>query len=119
PPYPATRQMSAALRALQQEPPRRLRTFRPDAPAELEALLDQMMARDPSRRPAMPLAVVNALMPFTVATSEYGPPLPCGEPSVADGRVAGGPAVPLLPRPGSASGSGLWRAMSLPRKPQG
>jgi response regulator RpfG family c-di-GMP phosphodiesterase/serine/threonine protein kinase len=119
PPYPATRQMSAALRALQQEPPRRLRTFCPDAPAELEALLDQMMARDPSRRPAMPLAVVNALMPFTVATSEYGPALPGGELSVAEGRVAGGPTVPLLPRPGSTSGSGLWRAMSLPRKPQG
>jgi response regulator RpfG family c-di-GMP phosphodiesterase/serine/threonine protein kinase len=123
PPYPTTRLMSAALKALQQEPPRRLRALCPDAPVELEALLDQIMARDPSRRPAMPLAVMNALMPFTVASSDYGLPLTHDVPPTAcapEIRVApfGGPEVPLLPRSGSTPGSGLWRAMSSPHQPQ-
>jgi response regulator RpfG family c-di-GMP phosphodiesterase/serine/threonine protein kinase len=64
PPYPIVRNVGAALRALQEQPPRRLRALRPDAPAELDALLAQMMERNPARRPASPLAVMNALMPF-------------------------------------------------------
>jgi response regulator RpfG family c-di-GMP phosphodiesterase len=81
PPYPMTRVVSKALRALQQEPPRRLRTLRPDAPPELEALLDRMLARDPAQRPAMPLTVMNALAPFAVEDS--GPPALRPDPSTA------------------------------------
>src|SRR5207249_1545238 len=64
PPYPPGRTMAAALRALQHKRPRPLRTFCPEAPAELEALIGRMLERDPSQRPRIPLAVMNALTPF-------------------------------------------------------
>jgi response regulator RpfG family c-di-GMP phosphodiesterase len=63
-PYPPKRTIAEALRALQQERPRRLRTLRPEAPPELESLIDRMLDRDPSQRPAMPVAVMNALHRF-------------------------------------------------------
>jgi response regulator RpfG family c-di-GMP phosphodiesterase/serine/threonine protein kinase len=64
PPYPPARTMAAALRALQQECPRRLRALRPDAPVELETLIERMLERDPTQRPALPLTVLNALAAF-------------------------------------------------------
>ena len=70
-PYPFTRSVSAALRALQQEPPRRARSLRPEVPAPLDDLLAQMLDRSPAKRPPLPLAVMNALTPF--ATPESGP----------------------------------------------
>src|SRR5205085_6044987 len=66
PPYPLTRQLSAALRSLQYEPPRPLRSLRPDAPAGLQELIAWMLDRDPKRRPASPLSVMNALAPFAL-----------------------------------------------------
>jgi response regulator RpfG family c-di-GMP phosphodiesterase len=68
PPYPFQRHVGAALRALQQQPPRRLRALRPDAPEALDALLAQMLDRDPARRPASPLDVLQALAPFLLDT---------------------------------------------------
>jgi response regulator RpfG family c-di-GMP phosphodiesterase/serine/threonine protein kinase len=64
PPYPTVHHVGAALRALQQQEPRRLRELRPDAPEALDAFIAQMMHRDPLQRPATPLAVMNALTPF-------------------------------------------------------
>ncbi|HTU17091.1 MAG TPA: protein kinase [Gemmataceae bacterium] len=64
PPYPIVRHVGAALRALQQQEPRRLRDLRPDAPPELDRLIARMMERNPEQRPASPLAVMNALVPF-------------------------------------------------------
>ncbi len=64
PPYPIVRHVGAALRALQEKEPRRLRELRPDAPPELDCLLAQMMDRNPARRLPTPLAVMNALTPF-------------------------------------------------------
>ena len=64
PPYPIVRKLGTALRALQEQEPRRLLTLRPEAPDELDRLLAQMMDRNPRRRPATPLAVMNALTPF-------------------------------------------------------
>jgi putative two-component system response regulator len=64
PPYPVVRHIGTALRNLQEKEPRRLRELRPDAPAELDELIAQMMDRNPSRRPASPLAIMNTLTPF-------------------------------------------------------
>lgn len=64
PPYPEVRSLSEALRMLQESRPRRLRQLRPDAPPELDTLLDRMLDPDPPRRPALPLTVMNALLPF-------------------------------------------------------
>jgi response regulator RpfG family c-di-GMP phosphodiesterase/tRNA A-37 threonylcarbamoyl transferase component Bud32 len=63
-PYPFTRNVGEALRSLQRQPPRTLRSLRPDVPVELEALVAQMLDREPARRPPLPLAVMNALTPY-------------------------------------------------------
>lgn len=83
PPYPVVRHVGAALRALQEQPPRRLRELRPDAPAELDSLLAQMMERNPARRPASPLAVMNALMPFLAEGPRTGNASRGGEPAAS------------------------------------
>jgi response regulator RpfG family c-di-GMP phosphodiesterase len=64
-PYPKSRSISEALRMLQSGRPRRLRELRPDAPPELEELLVHLLDADPAQRPALPLTVMNALLPFT------------------------------------------------------
>jgi response regulator RpfG family c-di-GMP phosphodiesterase len=63
-PYPFTRSVSAALRALQREPPRRVRALRPEVPAALDDLVARMLDRNPAQRPPLPLAVMNSLTPF-------------------------------------------------------
>ena len=42
-----------------------LRTLRPDAPPELEALVARMLERDPLRRPPMAMNVAKSLEPFS------------------------------------------------------
>jgi response regulator RpfG family c-di-GMP phosphodiesterase len=64
PPYPPARSLAEALRVLQTQKPRRLRALRPDVPQELDDLVDRMLDRDPQRRPALPITVMNALLPF-------------------------------------------------------
>ncbi|MGE3804752.1 MAG: protein kinase [Gemmataceae bacterium] len=66
-PYPPKPTLAAALRALEMEPPRRLSSLRPDAPAELDQLIDRMLSRDPNKRPSSPLEIMAALTPFTSA----------------------------------------------------
>jgi response regulator RpfG family c-di-GMP phosphodiesterase/tRNA A-37 threonylcarbamoyl transferase component Bud32 len=65
-PYPSARSVGAALRAIQQQPPRRLSSLRPDVPLELDDCVAHMMARDPRDRHSSPLAVMNALAPFAL-----------------------------------------------------
>jgi response regulator RpfG family c-di-GMP phosphodiesterase len=81
PPYPPVRQVGAALRALQQQEPRRLCELRPDAPEALDRLLVQMMDRNPAQRPTSPLAVMNALTPFLMEEQSA-----IGARSVSEGR---------------------------------
>jgi response regulator RpfG family c-di-GMP phosphodiesterase/serine/threonine protein kinase len=69
-PFRHMRSVGAALRALQQEPPRRLRQLRPEASEELDALVDRMLARDPRQRPTLPLAVMNALAPYATGCNQ-------------------------------------------------
>ena len=70
-PYPVVRSMSQALHNLQRTPARLLRILRPDAPPELENLVQAMLDRSPSRRPAEALTVRRALATF--APSEVWP----------------------------------------------
>lgn len=65
-PYPYQPHVGHALRVLQQQEPRRLRSLRPDAPRELDELLARMLAREPALRPNSALAVINALRPFSI-----------------------------------------------------
>jgi serine/threonine-protein kinase len=54
----------AALKQLRETPVPRLRTFRPDAPPELENLVARLLDRDPLRRPPMAVTVAKALESF-------------------------------------------------------
>jgi response regulator RpfG family c-di-GMP phosphodiesterase/tRNA A-37 threonylcarbamoyl transferase component Bud32 len=64
PPYPMRDNVSAALRRLREEPPRRLRELLPSVPLELDLLIHRMLDRNPADRPGSPLAVMDALRPF-------------------------------------------------------
>ncbi len=63
-PYKRARSVAVALQMLQCGTPRHLRELRPDAPAQLDAIIHSMLARDPDQRPNQPLAVMSALLPF-------------------------------------------------------
>ena len=63
-PYPRDENVAEALRRLQQEEPRRLREFLPDAPQQLDDLINRMLQRNPDARPDSPRAVMRALMRF-------------------------------------------------------
>ena len=69
PPYPRGRTLAESLRLLQHTQPRRLRDVMPGAPEELDALIARMLHRDPMRRPALPLTVMNALLPFASSSN--------------------------------------------------
>jgi serine/threonine protein kinase len=62
--YPRVRSLAAALKQLQEAPPRRLRSLRSEAPAELDALLLRLLDRDPTRRPPTALNVMKYLEAF-------------------------------------------------------
>jgi serine/threonine protein kinase len=49
----------------QTKQPKSIKTFRPDVPDGILALIDQMMAKDPAKRPQRPVNVAEALQPFT------------------------------------------------------
>ena len=63
-PYKRARSVAEALQMLQSGTPRHLRELKPDAPVQLDAIIDSMLARDPDQRPNQPLAVMSALLPF-------------------------------------------------------
>jgi HD-GYP domain-containing protein (c-di-GMP phosphodiesterase class II) len=63
-PFPSDRPVLQALLARQHESPMPPRNLRGDIPLELEAIVCQMMARDPSDRYPTPLAVSAALSDF-------------------------------------------------------
>jgi hypothetical protein len=63
--YPASRSLRQAMANLQENPPRLLRSLRPDAPPELEAFIQTMLERNPTRRPASALTVSRILAAFS------------------------------------------------------
>jgi response regulator RpfG family c-di-GMP phosphodiesterase/serine/threonine protein kinase len=67
-PYPEAPHIGAALRQLQQQPPRRLRQLRPSVPPALDDLVAQMLERCPGRRPTSALAIMTALRPFLLSS---------------------------------------------------
>jgi len=65
-PFPIPTNQSAAEGLLRRinEPPPSVRATCPDAPAELDAVVQRMMAVDPNNRFATPQAVMRAMLPF-------------------------------------------------------
>lgn len=60
------------LRLLATHKPPRLRSLRPDAPNELGEIVDAMLSRDPSQRPASAIHAAELLEPFTADADLVG-----------------------------------------------
>ncbi len=63
-PFPIESSVAKAVYNLQFATPRRLSEFLPDVPPRLDGLIDAMLARQPSARPATPAAVMPYLAHF-------------------------------------------------------
>jgi serine/threonine-protein kinase len=103
------------VRLHQESPPPSLLALRPDIPAELDALVQKMLAKDPTDRFSIPLLVVTPLRRFCAALTPVGA---LGRPSPQGSgyRPGSSPALSTpssanLPRPGGAPGT----AINLPR----
>src|SRR5262249_41489854 len=83
-PYAFEINLSKALRRLREEPPRRLRDFKPDAPPALDLLLTRLLARDPAAGPPSALAGMDELRPFLDGESA---PLSLGGEELPERRV--------------------------------
>jgi response regulator RpfG family c-di-GMP phosphodiesterase len=86
PPYAFAPSVAAALRVVQQEPPRRLRQLRPEAPEALDDLMARMLDRDPARRPS-PAAIMADLARFSEGEPAGGVCAPAAEPAGDGGRA--------------------------------
>jgi serine/threonine protein kinase len=64
-PHAPSDSINEALQKLQKQPPRRLRSLRPDVPQALDDFVNRLLDRVPTARPAMALAVKKHLEPFT------------------------------------------------------
>lgn len=64
-PFPGGSAVQKITARLTQDPPR-LRTLRPDAPQELDDVVDRMLRRDPQDRIQLPGEVANLLVQFAV-----------------------------------------------------
>jgi eukaryotic-like serine/threonine-protein kinase len=67
PPYAEEKTLAKKLLAKTQRPPKPMLESRPDLPPELVAVIEKMMAVDPKKRYPTPIAVAEALSPWTEA----------------------------------------------------
>ncbi len=70
--------------------PKPVRSFRKDVPAEMIAVVEKMMAKDPAQRYQTPLEVVEGLAPWT--KTAIAPPAESEMPRLSAAALAGGPA---------------------------
>src|SRR5262249_37217435 len=105
-----------------------LNLARPEVPAELAALVAQMMAKEPERRFQEPVEVARALEPFfkggaSRGQGRGGESSPTAPPVLTASRSGSGPAVALgsalsatPPRPGA--GSVAWQSLIALGEPE-
>ncbi|MFO0851635.1 MAG: protein kinase [Gemmataceae bacterium] len=91
-PLDKMRSVAAAVEAIKSGKPRRLRAVRPDLPADLDDLLDRMLARNPADRPSA-AAAATALARFAtpsvfLTTADGAKPIPDDQPEAARLRGA-------------------------------
>jgi response regulator RpfG family c-di-GMP phosphodiesterase/serine/threonine protein kinase len=96
-PFPSDRPPVEELLARQFEAPVPPRSHRPDIPLELEAVVCQMMARDPNDRYPTPLAVISALDTFLDQIS-FSIPVRLGPPSALCETPRTSPGNPTVSR---------------------
>lgn len=70
-PYPREESVARALYRLQNEAPRRLRDYLPNAPRELDELIARMLARHPDERPDSARVVMQALARFAAPMAAH------------------------------------------------
>src|SRR5271166_4513234 len=94
--------------------PKEIRSVRPDVPEEVIAIIDRMMAKDPSQRYATPLGVVEVLANWTqtpippppetempqLSLAAMGPPSPTDPNVAAAARALAGTETAPAPRKG-------------------
>jgi Tol biopolymer transport system component len=107
--------MAETLSAILRDAPPPLRALRPDLPAELERIVDRLLAKDPARRyPDASAVLADLRVLASPATASLAPPPAAGAPSRrAAGWVAVGAAAALL----AAAAAWRWsthRAASAP-----
>jgi serine/threonine protein kinase len=102
--------------------PKPIRTLQPDAPEELAAVVEKMMAKDPAHRFQTPLEVVQALAPWTQTpidppSEEEMPQLSLA--AAGSGTAEGGPSVTSLPAPPAppARARKGWDITNKPKPP--
>ena len=93
PPFDAPTATAIALKHIQQPPPS-LKEFRQDIPLELEQLLMQLLAKDPSARPQSAAALCEQLKPFKYAkpsqnSDEFSKSDSSSNPRVTDANPSG------------------------------
>ncbi|HEX4589760.1 MAG TPA: HD domain-containing phosphohydrolase, partial [Gemmataceae bacterium] len=109
PPFPQQDNVAKALAALQHDRPRRLRQFLPAAPPELDDLIDRMLSREPTKRPAAPVSVMPILARFTTPTALYSETDPAVEAAiVADADLPASVATDL---PAPPPRDTAWRVL--------
>jgi eukaryotic-like serine/threonine-protein kinase len=101
PPFQEDTVVKTVLAHIEKEPPA-LHDLRPDAPAELSAVLGRMLAKDPAQRYQTPVAVAQALTAF----------LKPGAKPDAGGAAAPPPGV-ASPRTGTVMGGDTSRLQGL------
>jgi len=112
------------MQAHQSQPPPPLATLRPDAPAELAALVARMLAKRPEDRPTVPQEVAKALAPFCKAgekadlpAEKSGPvPQPKSATAVPPGRSVPPLPVSAPPPPGPRTEPPARRGTEAPRR---
>lgn len=83
PPFDAPTATAIALKHIQQPPPP-LEEFRPDIPLELEQLLMQLLAKDPSARPQSATELCACLKPFEHSTPSLNSLDPLNSPELSE-----------------------------------
>jgi serine/threonine protein kinase len=117
PPFPGGTLARKLLRHQEEAPPA-LRPHRPDVPPGLEALIHQMLAKDPARRQQVPLDVVAALEALGFRPRDSLSSIEIAEATVAEPMSTlsmPGVAVPPIPEPVSEYREvTIWERLALP-----
>jgi serine/threonine protein kinase len=91
--------------------PKPLNSYRDDVPAEVQAVIDKMMAKEPGQRFQDPAEISAALAPWTA--TPIPPPaeaeMPRLSPAVASTSTTSLPALPGTGLPGSSTAKKTWQ----------
>lgn len=93
PPFPEGTAIQKVLAHLERKP-KSIRDFRKEVPAELVAVLDRMLAKDPAKRYQTPAQVAEALAPFVKPAARAKENTAAATPPTAERK--GAAAIPLL-----------------------